>query len=165
MGAVTGNLDELPGLLAELRELVREAHGAAKDLRAAIKEARQLTADAARDGEQAARQAAIAEMKVFEAHVQAEMDRSARDLNRAVAAARDHLVKALTPKIAARVLRFHRLVARLRAGGVATSWAELAAALGYFDQSHLVRDVRRFAGRTPTELLARIAPGSPAVRA
>jgi len=101
MGAVTGNLDELPGLLAELRELVREAHGAAKDLRAAIKEARQLTADAARDGEQAARQAAIAEMKVFEAHVQAEMDRSARDLNRAVAAARDHLVKALTPKIAA----------------------------------------------------------------
>ena len=65
----------------------------------------------------------------------------------------------LTPKTAARVVRFHAMLARLRAGGPRAPWAERAAEAGYFDQSHLVRDVRRFAGVTPTELLARFAPG------
>ena len=84
---------------------------------------------------------------------------------RLVARFRDEI--GLTPKTCARVLRFHSLVARLRAGGggAAASWAELAAAAGYFDQSHLVRDVRRFAGVTPTELLARIAPRRAAIPA
>jgi AraC-like DNA-binding protein len=75
---------------------------------------------------------------------------------RLVARFRDEI--GLTPKTCARVLRFHSLVVRLRADGAAASWAELAAAAGYFDQSHLVRDVRRFAGVTPTELVARVAP-------
>jgi len=61
----------------------------------------------------------------------------------------------LTPKTAARVVRFHALLRRLRSDGAATPWADRAAAAGYFDQSHMVRDVRRFAGVTPTELLAR----------
>jgi hypothetical protein len=95
------DLTELGAQLAELRGLIREAHGATKDLRAAIREARALAADTARETERAARQAAVEEMKRFEAHVQAEMDRSAADLNRAVTAARDHVVKALRPKLAA----------------------------------------------------------------
>src|SRR5207247_2126726 len=44
------------------------------------------------------------------------------------------------------------------AAGGRVSWAQLAAECGYFDQSHLVRDVRRFARTTPTELAARLAP-------
>jgi F0F1-type ATP synthase membrane subunit b/b' len=96
-----GNLDELGVQLTELRELIRDGHGLLKDLRAAIRDARALADDAAREAERAARQAAISEMRRFETHVQAEMDRSAADLNRALRAARDHLVKALTPKIAA----------------------------------------------------------------
>jgi AraC-like DNA-binding protein len=63
----------------------------------------------------------------------------------------------LTPKTAARVVRFHALLRRLRSDGATAPWAERAAAAGYFDQSHMVRDVRRFAGVTPTELLARFA--------
>ncbi len=46
------------------------------------------------------------------------------------------------------------LVKRVRAVEARMSWAELAGELGYFDQAHLVREVRRLAGITPTELLA-----------
>ena len=47
---------------------------------------------------------------------------------------------------------------RLRTARTRVSWAMLAAECGYFDQSHLVRDVREFTGATPTELAARLAP-------
>jgi len=53
------------------------------------------------------------------------------------------------PKLLARIVRFDRLVQRLRAGAD-TSWADLSLACGYYDQAHLVRDVRQFTGLTPT---------------
>jgi AraC-like DNA-binding protein len=34
---------------------------------------------------------------------------------------------------------------------------DLALGCGYFDQSHLVRDVRRFTGLTPTELVGQVS--------
>jgi hypothetical protein len=105
---MTGNLDELPGQLIELRELVREAHGANKDLRAAIKEARgysdslikmvEATADACRT---AAHEAGAAQIVAFGEHLQGEMNAAARDLNRAVEAARAHIARSLRPQIAA----------------------------------------------------------------
>jgi AraC-like DNA-binding protein len=55
----------------------------------------------------------------------------------------------LPPKLLARIIRFHRLVKHLRSGGGGT-WADLALEFGYYDQSHLVRDVRQFTGITPT---------------
>jgi AraC-like DNA-binding protein len=67
----------------------------------------------------------------------------------------------LTPKAAARVLRFEAMVARLRSG-CRTRWAELALECGYFDQSHLSREVRRLAGVTPAELLSAFDPGAAA---
>lgn len=39
-------------------------------------------------------------------------------------------------------------------GSVPIRWAELALALGYFDQAHLARDVRRLTGLTSTEARA-----------
>lgn len=53
------------------------------------------------------------------------------------------------PKLLARIVRFDRLSERLRDERVPT-WTALAAELGYYDQAHLVRDVRQFTGLAPT---------------
>lgn len=58
-----------------------------------------------------------------------------------------------TPKQAARLVRFDHAAHRLAAGSPA---AQVAADLGYFDQSHLHRDVAAFADLTPAGLA--IAP-------
>jgi AraC-like DNA-binding protein len=63
----------------------------------------------------------------------------------------------LSPKVAARVVRFDRTrrVLQTRASaGVALDLAGLAATGGYFDQAHLDRDFREFAGCPPTRWLA-----------
>lgn len=99
MSGPRGDLAELPALLAELRELVREAHGAAKDCRAAIRECRALTEDMADACAKAAYEASNTEMGRWATHVQREMNGRAADLNRAVIAARDHIGRALMPKI------------------------------------------------------------------
>lgn len=102
-----GDLGELPGQLAELRELIREAHGATKDLNRAIKEAREfadglvkLVDAAAESARRAAYDAGAEQMREFQAHIQAEMNRSAAKLNQAVIEARGHIGRALTPKVA-----------------------------------------------------------------
>jgi AraC-like DNA-binding protein len=64
----------------------------------------------------------------------------------------------VTPKQYYRVKRFGALVQAL-AGDHCASLAELAASLGYSDQSHLTRDFREFAGVTPTRYRPR-APDS-----
>ncbi|MEU2614993.1 helix-turn-helix domain-containing protein [Micromonospora sp. NPDC007271] len=70
----------------------------------------------------------------------------------------------LPPKAVARLLRFRRAYATLGRELVtapaaeppgddpAPGWAELAARFGYFDQSHLIREFREFAGATPAAL-------------
>lgn len=63
----------------------------------------------------------------------------------------------VSPKTAARILRFQHAV-RLADGPRRPAWAQVAAACGYVDQSHLNRDFRQFAGRTPVALL-RPEPG------
>ena len=58
----------------------------------------------------------------------------------------------LGPKTFARLVRFQRALALLRCPG--SSLAGIAARCGYFDQAHLVRDFRRFAGASPSRLRA-----------
>jgi AraC-like DNA-binding protein len=59
---------------------------------------------------------------------------------------REHV--GVTPKLFYRVRRFHALLSRIEKG-LHVRWADLAADCGYFDQAHLVRDFRAFAGITP----------------
>ncbi|MEY4578408.1 MAG: hypothetical protein RL701_3111, partial [Pseudomonadota bacterium] len=59
------------------------------------------------------------------------------------------------PKFLARVLRFQRFVALVRAVPTATrSLAELAHTAGYADQAHLGHEVAELAGTTPGQLRA-----------
>jgi AraC-like DNA-binding protein len=54
----------------------------------------------------------------------------------------------VSPKWVLRRYRLHEAAARL-AEGTDTSWADVAADLGYFDQSHFIRDFTRAIGMTP----------------
>jgi AraC-like DNA-binding protein len=62
----------------------------------------------------------------------------------------------LTPKQAARVVRFDRArralqTQLLRDGAVDIAW--VAATCGYFDQPHMIRDFHEFSGSTPSDWL------------
>ncbi|WP_431677724.1 helix-turn-helix transcriptional regulator [Kitasatospora sp. KL5] len=67
-------------------------------------------------------------------------------------AARFRVETGLSPKAAARVVRFDR--ARRMAASGGGRLAELAAACGYFDQAHLAREFRALAGVAPSVWLA-----------
>jgi AraC-like DNA-binding protein len=62
-----------------------------------------------------------------------------------------------SPKGIARIMRFHKLI-----NHVSTShnldWADVALHFKYYDQSHLIREFRQFAGVTPLEYVARRTP-------
>ena len=54
----------------------------------------------------------------------------------------------VSPKWVLRRYRLHEAAARL-AEGTSGTWAEVAADLGYYDQSHFIRDFTRAIGMTP----------------
>jgi AraC-like DNA-binding protein len=84
------------------------------------------------------------------------------DLARELGCSHKHLIALFrdrvgtTPKRLARIVRFHRFLACARDG--AAKGADLALACGYYDESHLSRDVRQFTGLSPRE--ARLQIGS-----
>jgi len=57
------------------------------------------------------------------------------------------------PKMFQSVLRFQRLLNFANRPASPASLADLAAVAGYADQAHMTREVRRFAGCTPTALM------------
>jgi AraC-like DNA-binding protein len=60
----------------------------------------------------------------------------------------------LTPKMLARIARVQRAM-RAATSQPSRHWSAIAADVGYFDQSHLVRDFRQIVGCTPSEFAAR----------
>src|SRR5262249_8983602 len=65
-----------------------------------------------------------------------------------IAQFRDHV--GARPRRLGRILRFQRAIKRLGLDDRAR-WAALAIDCGYFDQSHMIREFREFAGCTPLE--------------
>ena len=61
----------------------------------------------------------------------------------------------LAPKTAARIFRFERAKELLALPGA--EWAHVAAAAGYYDQSHLINEFRAIAGTTPARYAAQLA--------
>lgn len=59
----------------------------------------------------------------------------------------------LSPRTLARILRMRRLLEHIDVYE-SVAWADLAAELGWFDQSHLIRDFQRHTGVTPAEYAA-----------
>lgn len=63
----------------------------------------------------------------------------------------------VAPKTIMRMARF-KAALRMRATQT-TSWTQIAHATGYYDQMHMIRDFRIFAGDSPGRSFAEIAPG------
>jgi AraC-like DNA-binding protein len=80
------------------------------------------------------------------AHVRAVGDRLGLTPRRMINLFRTHV--GVPPKLFARLARFQAL---LRAREAEARWVELAAANGFSDQSHMIREFRLFAGSTPSE--------------
>lgn len=89
---------------------------------------------------------------------------SVQALTTEIGCSRRHLVSrfreqiGLTPKLAARVLRFQR-AARVLERRNGDRLLDVARDCGYYDQAHFNRDFKHFSGSTPTEFVARQIPG------
>jgi len=58
----------------------------------------------------------------------------------------------MPPKLYARIVRFEAAL-RMKAARPETRWIEVAHALGYFDQMHMVHDFKRLSGETPSVIV------------
>ena len=67
----------------------------------------------------------------------------------------------LSPKIYARLTRFRSVVDRIHEP--VEPWVSIAADKGYFDQAHLIRDFKQFAGETPNSFLRNRGPDGESV--
>jgi AraC-like DNA-binding protein len=106
---------------------------------------------------------AAASRAIDAAHGRVDLQRLSRDLgwSRAQLGRRFREQVGLAPKTYSGIVRFNRALALARASGA--SWAAVADACGYYDQSHLIRDFRRFAGRAPDRLLDDARPDAGSV--
>ena len=67
----------------------------------------------------------------------------------------------VSPKMFARIERFRGVMDHLDYAD--STWAKIATDRGFFDQSHMISDFKRFAGETPESFLANRAPDGEAV--
>lgn len=140
-------LDRRDAALGQLRDQLLDADGPARI--AVVETALRQRLAIARDRPDRRVDAAIARLKDAA---------SVRDLADAIGISHKHLIDrfhaevGVTPSRLRRILRFDGVI-RALAGEPTPDWAALAAAHGFTDQPHLVREFRTFAGVTPTGFL------------
>lgn len=114
----------------------------------------------ARSGPLPAPQVTWALRRVLDAHGRVRVTEIAEDVGwshrHLIAKFREQV--GLPPKMLARIVRFDALVQRIRTSSEPVRWIELAYECGYYDQAHLNRDFREFAGTTPTDFVTRCRP-------
>src|SRR5205807_886319 len=121
-------------LEAAIAERLTSAHGRHAGAQLAVEAAARLTS--------AAVNAVAGELGVSERHLR----RVFRD------------AVGVSPKVFAKLARFHRALGVAREG-LHARWAGIAAAAGYYDQAHLIADFRAIAGVTPRALLGELRTG------
>lgn len=70
----------------------------------------------------------------------------------------------LAPKTLGRMLRFEHATDLVERDSL-PDWSAIARDCGYYDQAHLIKDFRQFAGVTPSEYRRRLLPGDGGVLA
>ena len=121
--------DELTDVRVPLRDVIRPRH----------------LLEAARDAERPDPLAAAAMVEPDLKTLASETGYSQRHLRRRVLSATGH-----SPR---RLARIHRMQALLAAGR-GESWSRRAAEFGFYDESHMINDIRALAGATPQAILA-----------
>jgi AraC-like DNA-binding protein len=58
-----------------------------------------------------------------------------------------------SPKMYCRITRFRQVFDALSKNGPSVNWIQIALDSGFFDQPHMIRDFRQFAGAPPTSFL------------
>ena len=150
MDAFAGRLVPLDALaLGPLPDRLADCRTAAQRLAVAEAWATARIAAARAEEDREARATAAAYRLLARSHGRLRVDVLAGRLGwtRKRLAARFRADFGLTPKPLARILRFRHVAALASAGP--PDWADIAAACGYADQPHLVREYRRLAGHTP----------------
>jgi len=66
----------------------------------------------------------------------------------------------IPPKTLCRIVRFQRVFKLLEDRDAGLSWPQIALECGYYDQSHLIKEFKAFAGKEPTGYLAEQNPMS-----
>lgn len=89
-------------------------------------------------------------------HMEKESGRSLRDIQALTYLSERTLERhfksriGMSPKTYQRICRYNAVKARLDEAPV-VSWPELIYSYGYYDQSHFIKEFKRFAGKTPQE--------------
>jgi AraC-like DNA-binding protein len=68
-----------------------------------------------------------------------------------------------TPKLFSRIVRFGQLMERLKSSPWTSGWSELALEHGYYDQAHLIREIKAFTGEPPGKIFPIIAASLPPI--
>jgi AraC-like DNA-binding protein len=127
---------------------VSSAHSATASLDTFERAIEALVSDRPVDSETQSLRAAIATLRASGGNASIERLAHTTGLSRRQFERRFRERVGLAPRLFGRIVRFQRAYRYLGS----ESGAAVAARCGYVDQAHLVREIRRFAGQTPTAL-------------